>query len=393
MVLLLIFVLSMQFGSYHTMVDHGAGIMYGHAQIQREDYVDEPRVRFVLDNAEEIAASVRTMDGVRGATPRAMSSALASKDESTFGAMVMGVDPTHEASVSWLPGTVSTGRYLQTDATQPEAVIGSVLARNLGLKTGDEIVLLGVTPQDGVAVLVANVVGLLSSGQTPLDRALVQVPLGLFQEAFEMTGAAHSVAVMYDDYGMAATDLENVEASLLASPQDQDASPGGAVNVALWNRLMPEIEGAIASDKASSGVMYAVLVVLVTFSIANTFVMMLFERTREFGTLLAMGVKPGQLRMTIAIETLLLAGLGTLVGAILGAAIAWGVGKLGISVGSDQENLLAQFQLPDRIYFGVAWHALWAAPLLMIVTTQIAAFLATRRVHQMRIVDAIREEM
>ena len=396
MVFLLIFVQSMQLGSYDAMVDHAASVLHGHAQIQRAEYVDEPRVRYVLDDAEKIAERLRSADGVRAATARAVSSALASKDEATFGVLVVGVDPRWEPQVSWLPASVNNGRYLSASkTTEPpvaEAVIGELLARNLDVGLGDELVLLGVTPEDGMAALVATVVGLVSTGQPALDRAIVHVPLGLFQDAFDMPGAAHSVSVMYPNY----TDADDQLAALDQAAQlsaSQSTPDGGAPEIALWNQLVPEIEGAIASDRASSLIMFAVLVILATFSIANTFVMMLFERTREFGSLLAMGARPGTLRATIALETLLLAGIGALVGALLGAAVSHYVGGVGISLGSEAEDVLAQFQMPERIYFGVAWPALFGTSLLMIITTQLAAFFATRRVHSMQIVQAIREEM
>jgi len=396
MVFLLTFAQSMQLGSYDTMVDHAASVLHGHVQVQRADYIDEPRVRYVLDDAEQIAQQLRTVDGVRAATPRAMSSALASKEETTYGALVVGVDPQWEGEVSWVPGAVNEGRYLSaTDPSQApaaEAVVGELLAQNLDLSVGDELVLLGVTPEDGMAVLVANVVGLLATGQPALDRAMVHVPLGLFQEAFDMQNSAHSVAVMYPNYTDADDALQRLGKTVELSPT-QENPDGGSPEFALWNQLVPEIEGAIASDKASAFVMFAVLVLLATFSIANTFVMMLFERTREFGSLLAMGARPGTLRGTIALETLMLATLGALVGAVLGAAVSHYVGGVGISLGSEAENVLAEFQMPDRLYFGVAWPALFGTSLLMIVTTQIAAFVATRRVHSMQIVQAIREEM
>jgi len=396
MVFLLIFVQSMQLGSYDAMVDHAASVLHGHAQIQRADYVDEPRVRYVLDDAEDIAERLRSVAGIRSATARAVSSALASKEEASFGALVVGVDPRFEAQVSWLPGAVSKGRYLTNTKTgQPpaaEAVIGELLASNLDIGLGDELVLLGVTPEDGMAALVGTVVGLLSTGQPALDRAIVHVPLGLFQDAFDMQGSAHTVSVMYENYTDADDQLTALgNAADLSSAQSNP--DGGEPEIALWNRLVPEIEGAIESDRASSFVMFAVLVILATFSIANTFVMMLFERTREFGSLLAMGARPGTLRATIALETFLLASIGALAGAVLGALVSHYVGEAGISLGSEAEDVLAQFQMPERIYFGVAWPALISMSLLMIVTTQIAAFFATRRVHSMQIVQAIREEM
>ncbi|MEM7218598.1 MAG: FtsX-like permease family protein [Pseudomonadota bacterium] len=384
MVLLLIFALSMQFGGYDTMIDHGAGVMNGHAQVQHPEYVDNPRMRFTLPGAERLAASLRELPDVRAVTPRAVGTALASAGEASYGALVVGVDPAHEGLVSWLPEAVLEGRYLQL-GDHDRAVIGRILARNLGLTLGDELVLLGVTPDDGMAVLAATVVGIVESQQAELDRTLAHVPLGLFQEAFEMPDAAHTVAIMYEHHQAADAG---------AIRQVIDNSAGDAeTDVALWRRLLPEIETMIAMDKASAFVMYGILVALVAFSIANTFVMMIFERTQEFGTLLAMGARPGTLVGTVQLETLLLALLGAGIGVVLGVLATYYTGLAGISLGAESQQIMAAFQMPERMYFGVQWSIVVIAPLLMIAVTQIAAFIAGRRVHHMRIVDAVREEL
>lgn len=383
MVVLLIFALSMQFGGYDAMVDHATGPSYGHIQIQHPEYIDSPRVRHLLQDAEAVAETIRTRPDIRGVATRAQSSALASAGEKTFGTLVVGVEAEHEPGVSWLPGTVSEGRYLS--GATGEAVIGRLLANNLGIALGDELVLLGVTPDDAMAVVVAQVVGLLNSGTAAVDRSMVHIPLGLFQEAFEIDAAAHSVAVMFERY----TDADDH----LTALSHELGSTAGNASVADWRRLMPEIESAIASDKVSSLVMYSLLVILVTFSIANTFVMMIFERTREFGTLLAMGARPATLIGTIQLETLFLTLIGTAIGAILGVLAAYWVGQIGISLGSESQQLLAQFQMPERIFFGVSWPAVMGAPLIMVVTTQLAAYFASRRVRSMQIVEAIGEEL
>ena len=144
MVVLLIFALSMQFGGYDAMVDHAAGPSHGHVQIQHPDYIESPRVRHLLQDAERVAEKIRQREDIRGVATRAQSSALASVGEKTFGTLVVGVEPDHEPDVSWLPATVQEGRYLS--GAPGEAVIGTLLANNLGITLGDELVLLGVTP-------------------------------------------------------------------------------------------------------------------------------------------------------------------------------------------------------------------------------------------------------
>ena len=115
-------------------------------------------------------------------SPRLQSFALVSKGERSFGAQVLGVDAAREASWSTLPEMVVDGRYL---AGPGEAYLGAILARNLGVVRGDEIVLLGTAKEGGVAALVAEVVGIFASGQVELDRALMQIPIDDFPRCLE----------------------------------------------------------------------------------------------------------------------------------------------------------------------------------------------------------------
>jgi ABC-type lipoprotein release transport system permease subunit len=184
------------------------------------------------------------------------------------------------------------GRYLHT-TNAPEIIIGSALARNLKVSVGDEITLLGSAVDGSFAAGIVTVVGVFESGMLELDRQMAQLPLGYFRQLFALGDAGHAVV-------MRAPSLQQV-----ALMQQQVAALLPAQGVALldWEALVPGLKQAVQADFVSAWFMYAVLVVLVAFSVLNTQLMSVLERTHEFGTMMALGLAPGRLAGLVLLET------------------------------------------------------------------------------------------
>ena len=216
---------------------------------------------------------------------RATAFALASSEDRSYGIAVFGVEPQFEPAVSSIPGLVRDGRYLDGDDAA-EIVVGKVLARNLRIGVGDELTLLGSGKDGSFAAVVAEVVGIFDSGVADLDRTIAEMPLRLFQDVFYMDGSGHQVVVNAPGLGQVA-ELKRRVAGLL--PENRD------LVVQDWDALLPGLKQAIQADISSAVFMYAVLVILVAFSVLNTQLMSVLERTHEFGIVLALGLKPGRL--------------------------------------------------------------------------------------------------
>ncbi len=193
---ILVFMISLQFGMYGMMIDNTLSLFSGHAQIQADGYLDDRKMRQVVERPAELAAFARSVAGDAVAV-RANAFALASSAERSFGVQVVGVEPVHEPAVSTLPGLLTAGRYLDggPDGMAAEAVIGSVLARNLKVVTGGELTLIGSGRDGSFAAAVVTIAGIFDSGIPELDRGVIEILLPLFQDVFFMRGAAHEVVV------------------------------------------------------------------------------------------------------------------------------------------------------------------------------------------------------
>ena len=194
-----------------------------------------------------------------------------------------------------------------------------------------------------------------------------------------MRGAAHTLVFRADDVPAAAALAPRVRALL---PPDQGLA------VLEWQELMPGLDQLIRMDKAEGWFIYAALILVVTLSITNTFLMAVLERTREFGILLALGMKPLRIGALVMLESLLLVLLGLLLGLLLGGAVTGWLAVEGLTW-PGVEEFGAEFNFPDRIYPQVSLTAFLLGPSGILLFTMVAALYPALRIRRLRPVEAI----
>ena len=375
--LLLLFSRSMQLGSYKGMIDAATGMLSGHIQVQHQKFFDDPKLEYAVAGADVRAARLRQHPDVQVASPRAQAFALLSVGEKSFGAQVIGVVPEAERELSTLLKTIVEGEYLSGGE---EAVIGRALSRNLGAGVGDELLVLGSGKEGGVAALALTIAGIFDTGQAELDRGLVVVPLQTFREGFYLEGEAHQVVIK----------LRDVEATDRVIAEINEQLPAGVV-ARSWRELLPDVVQGIALDRVSARLFYGILTLIVLFSIINTFVMTVFERTREFGMLLAIGMHPWRIIAMLQLEALWLALIGGVLGALLATPVlAWLI-LSGIPT-AEFADVAQNILLPSHIKGAFELDQLAMVPLIFIIGCQLAALVPGLRVLHLRPVEALRAE-
>lgn len=376
--ILLVFMISLQLGMYRIMYENSLSLVTGHLQVQAAGFIDEPRMRLTVPAAGEMADNLREAMPGNAVTVRAMAFALVSSAERSFGVQVVGVQAAYEPDVSNLPGLVSRGRYLQEQDIQ-SAVIGASLARNLKVGLGDELTLFGSGRDGSFAAGIASVVGVFESGSPEIDRGFIQIPLKDFQEIFVMQDHAHSIVVMTPD-------LFDLESSMVKMAAVAEA--GGLV-VHDWDELQPGLRQSVQADMASAWFMYAVLIVLVAFSVLNTQLMSVLDRTREFGIVMALGLSPLRLGRLVLLETGIMAGLGLLLGVAVGSALVAWFGFYGFTY-PGLEEMAARFNLPGRIYPSASFASVMWGPSVVFVACLAAAIYPAAKLLRLQPVAAMR---
>jgi ABC-type lipoprotein release transport system permease subunit len=158
-----------------------------------------------------------------------------------------------------------------------------------------------------------------------------------------------------------------------------------------WEELLPGIKEAIQVDKTSGFIFYGILIAIVVFSILNTFLMSVLERTREFGLMLALGARPKRIATLMILESAMLTLIGLVIGLAIGTALVYWAHVVGIHY-PGVEELTAQFNLPDlsRIYPQMKLINFLLGPVSIFVFTNLAAWIPILRVRKLQPVEAMR---
>lgn len=340
--LLLVFMLSWQFGSYATMINASVKIHTGHLQVQAKGYQEDRDIRKVVPEPDAVGKILSRMETVDAYTFRAEAFSLVSSEDRTYGVLVTGIDPEKEAAVSTLEDTIRKGSYLAADDAN-QALVGTLLAENLRVAPGEEIVVLGQGRDGSIAATALTVKGVFNSGQDEFDRSVVHIPLHDFQEIYAMRGAVHAVVALCND----------LEAVLPAKKEISRAlgniAEGRSLAVLGWKELVPGLLQAIKMDLIVGFIFYLILIVVVAFSILNTFLMAIFERKREFGVMMAMGTTPARLTRLLIYESAAMTVIGTAVGILAGSLLTAYFQAHGILIPGTEE-IAREFGLPERIY-------------------------------------------
>ncbi len=378
---LLVFSMALQRGSYGDMIQNTVRAHTGHLQIQKAGYWPERLLSEKFDPAG-IPEALDRVPHVIGVAPRVTTAALVSKGQHTFGAAVFGIDPRREGTVSTLATVVREGAFLDP-ADLDGALLGETLARNLGAGVGDEIVLIGQGADGSMAAGRMTVRGLFKTGMGGLDRSSIAVPLARAQEAFSMQGGVTEIAVLLDSERARSEAERRVRAAL------DEAGRRDAV-VLGWPTLMPGVEQGIQVDWNSGLIMYAALVLVVGFGIANTFLMAYMERIHELGVLLALGMPPRRLSLMVYLESVLLVGCGLMVGLAAGLPVTAYYQVRGIDFGLN-ETLTARYGMSSVIHPHLEPLVLeWAGGIVLAISLVVALYPALKaaRIHP---VEALRQ--
>ena len=379
----LVFFIALQFSSYETSINASISVFSGHLQVQPDSYLDTPEMRKVLTNPEELRQEFVNLPEVKGSSIRAFGFALCSSEDRSYGVQVVGVDPEHEPDVSSISGVMQEGTYLSS-RSKYETIIGKALSENLKVKVSDELTLLGQAKDGSVAATVVEVKGIFKSGAQELDRHLIQLPLKIFQEVFSMDNTAHAVVIT-------AKSLKDVPKIKKAGAEILNAYNNAKIKPVLhdWDELNPGMKQAIQLDMAFGWIFYFSLVVVVTFTVLNTFLMSILERTREFGVMLSLGMKPADISKLVTWESFFLTLVGLIIGTIIGSAIVIYFGVYGFYIPGTEE-IAKLWNIPAVFRPRLSALTLTIGPGIIIIVTVIALIYPIIKLRALKPVEALR---
>lgn len=285
-------------GMHQKAIDTAVKAYTGYFQIQSEDYFNEK----IIDNAFEdssIDKSITTDEEIKAFSRRLESFALASNGLQTKGALVVGINQEDENELTGIQNKLTEGYFSDSNGV----VLGKGLAEYLEATPGDTIILVGQGYHGFSAAGEYVVTGIINYPSAPnLDKQVIYMPLETSQYLFSADGLITSIAFSVNDINS----LDNTMARI------QEELTLQSLSVLPWNKIMPELETMLNSDMQSIKIIMVILYIIVGFGIMGTVLMMTIERRREFGIMIAVGMKKIKIKLMLAIEMLCISILGIL---------------------------------------------------------------------------------
>ena len=345
----LVFLKGLQDGYVAQRLDQGLGLSLGHIVARSAD----PNAPGISDGGE-IARTLLSDPAVIAAAPRVRFEAFAHGADAAAGISVVGIDPAAEAKVTWLARAIVEGSFLDDrELMEPYPIlIGRELARRLGLSLGGKIALLVEGEDRALVAEPFRVAGIFHTGATLFDSAVAYVPRRI---------ATRMVLVQGDATEVTARVREPLQAPDIAERLQRNPKLA-RLAVASWREAAPEMQEAMEVLRVMEMIRTLVVFLLVMVGILNTVTMGLYERRREFGTLMAVGMSPEKIFSLMVLEIALLAASGVLVGVGLAVGVIAGwLGHSGVNVSTLGARLPGALAGTSVIYPIVNAENLWLA--------------------------------
>lgn len=307
-------------------------------------------------------------------SPRIYGPVLATAQEMGHVAIITGLNIENEVGPSGLLEGLSPD---QIPGSQ-EVLVGKSLAAEMALHTGDTLALMGQAVDGSVASGLYKIKAIVRSDVEQINRSGIVMNLNAAQEVLAMGDQVHEFAVHVDD----PKNISKVLANLRSNPSFT------SLEILDWKELVPQL-ATLLQMMNSLNLVILVLVFLTTAAgIANTMLMATFERSHEFGMLLALGCRPARLIRILLLESIALGVSGVVIGSVIGSGIVWSEMRHGISLTGSLS--MEGLNLGTKIFPILKMADIVRGVVAVILTSAIASLLPALKISRLEPVEAMR---
>ncbi len=303
----MIFMTALTRGMVDQMTLDGISALPGHVQVHHPDYLDDPSINNLLPLSDEELED-RFADGDFVAwSSRVKVPAVITSERESRGVILLGVDPVAERGLTFIDEENIDGRFLESPDDKG-IVIGAKLARTLETEVGKRVVLMSQDPENDIADRGFRVVGLFHASMPAYEDGFVFIGKHAAQKMLRIGSATTEAVFLGDDY----RDVESIYDQVVAAVD-------GSVDVKRWYEVDTFLGTMLEVMDGFVLIWVVVIFLALSFGLVNTLVMAVFERVREIGLMMALGMKPAAILGQIIIESMLL----LVVGLAIGDLLAW----------------------------------------------------------------------
>ncbi len=351
---------------------------YAGEVLLRPDGYPDDGVRFPLDESRQLSDELKKALDAEGTwTTRAAFPVRVVHGENADRAVTWAYEHDRETTVFSRAGWKLDGRWPEPGKT--ELVLGWAFGRLLGVKPGDEVIVEGRTRDGAHNALPFTVVGLARSDNAGLDNTGIWMEMSTAESLALLDGYRTHVALIPRD--------GNARAEALATSLSRDG----------WSAmsLATECEDMIAINEIRRRALAMVVMMIMAIAatgIANTVIMAAFERVREIGTLIALGMPRAEVRALFLLEGAIMGLVAGVVGAVVGGALVSYWQRNGFSVGEEAMSASGSMAVSQFVYTQFGWGPVFLSLCFGVGVALLASLWPAHNASQIIPADAVRAD-
>ena len=348
-------------------------------QVHKEGFRQNSDFSNYINDADKQVAEIEKLQHVTGVSKRILVQSMVASAETASGVMIMGVDPEKEKKVTTIDKKIIEGEYFEGVSRNP-VVVGKKLAEKLNLKVKSKVVITLQDLNNNITSGAFRVAGIFSTDNNLYDESHIFIRFDDMARLTEFPEtAAHEIAINIDNN-------EN-----LLSVQNQVSEIAVGEEVMNWKELSPEMSYLTEIMDLYMYIFIVIILLALLFGIINTMLMVVMERTKELGMLMAIGMNKRRIFSMIVLESILLSLTGGVIGILIGAFSSWyfGIHPIDLSMWAEGYQ---QLGYDAFVYTSVQPELLVNVTIMVIFTGVIAAIYPAYKALKNNPADALRIE-
>jgi len=301
----MIFMTALMRGMVDDMVKDGISVLPGHVQIHHPAFRDDPTISNVIAPPSSELLEVLDRPEVVAWSTRVRVPAVISSEQDTRGVTLVGIDPEQERGVSFVADDMTEGRFLES-RDDTGLVVGRKLVEKMETDLGKRVAIMTQDPENEIADRGFRIVGVFDSKLDQYEEGFVFAGQETIQKLLGVGDAVSEVAILGRDY----REVEGLTRMVAEAA-------GSDVEVLPWNEIDTYLGSMLAVMDGFVIVWIVVIFLALSFGLINTLVMAVFERVREIGLMLALGMTPRSILSQIVAESTFLLVIGLAIGDLL----------------------------------------------------------------------------
>jgi putative ABC transport system permease protein len=350
-----------------------------HLQIHHPDYLLEKEPVYTVADSESIIQFLATHKDVAAFTARARTNGMLATAAMTSGVEIYGIGPDMENNTTELKGNVVDGDYFE-QLTRNPVLIGEKLAKKMKISTGSRIIITFQDLENEIISASFRVCGIYKTSNTGNDERNVYIKQDDLDALLGGQGTVNEIAVL----------LHDLEKSTVIQTELKGLFPTNEVRT--WFEVSPELSFMTEFSGFSMMILLIIILFAMAFGLLNTMLMTIYERTRELGVLMSVGMNKMRIFSMIILETSFLVLSGSIFGTIIGGLTVHFTSKSGLDISAFGGEVLSEYGFSAIIYPTLEPSFFFHLAVLVLITAILSAIYPAYKALKLKPAEAVRKE-